>query len=150
MESAANELNLGALLPELGTTTGLIRLCFALMMLAGPLVVLAFGLLYKYKPPKEANYSLGYRFWWGMASLDSWTYNQSIAGKIFVWLGLILSGVMLIAAIVFLFLDLMTMAMLSVLCLLVELVAIGGACIAINMLVMKKFDKDGYRRDEIA
>ena len=150
MESAANELNLGALLPDIGFVVVMIRLGLLAMVMAGPLVLLAFGLLYKFKPPKEANYSLGYRFWWGMASLASWTYSQQLAGTVFIFLGGALSAVMLLASIIFLFLEVMTMAMLSVLCLLIELAAIGIACLVINIIVMKKFDKDGYRRDEIA
>ena len=33
-------------------------------------------------------------------------------------------------------------------CVLIELVLIGLACVAVNVLVIMKFDKDGYRRGE--
>ena len=71
METAANEFDLGALLPSVGSVAGLIEFLLVLAMLAGPLLQLGFGLLYWFKPPQEANYGLGYRCWWGMASLAS-------------------------------------------------------------------------------
>ena len=42
----------------------------------------------------------------------------------------------------------MDMAWTAGICLICELVIIGGACIAINVAVMKKFDKDGFLREE--
>ena len=146
MDSAANEMNLGALLPSIGFVVVMLRLLAGALVLAGPLAMLGFGLLYTYKPPKEANYSLGYRCWWGMASLDSWTYTQKIAGEIFTVLGAALSAVMLIVGIVLLFLDMMAVMITAVICLGVELLVLAGACIVINVLVIRKFDRDGYAR----
>ena len=146
MESAANEFDLGALLPSVGSVVALAEVLIILVVLAGPLLTLGLGLLYWFKPPAEANYGLGFRCWWGMASLDSWQFTQQLAGKIFTILG----GVMTLAAIVVSVLmagmELMAMtdwAAVSVLC---ELVLIGLACLAINIVLICKFDKDGYRR----
>lgn len=148
MESAANELNLGALLPDIGFVIVLLRLLTGMLVLVGPVVLLIFGLMYTYKPPKEANYSVGYRFWWGMASLDAWTFTQKLAGKLFTLVGAGLSAVMLIVSLVLLFLPMMATVITAAVCLLIELLVIGGICIAINVIVMKKYDKDGFLREE--
>ena len=146
MESAASELNIGALLPDLGTVMGLIRLLFCLAVLAGPVMMLVFGRMYRKNPPKEANYSVGYRFWWGMASLESWTFTQNLAGKIFPVVGSVLTGIAAVICILLLFLNPMAMAWTAVITMVAELAAIGGSCIFINVKVMKTFDKEGYRR----
>ena len=149
MESAANELNLGALIPDLSTVMGWIELAFRVAVMAGPLILLGFGLVYLLSPPKEANYGLGYRFWWGMASLEAWTYTQRLAGLVWSAMGAVLTIVLALICAGFRGMDPMDMAWTAVGCIVAELVLVSGACIAINVTVMKKFDKDGFRRDEV-
>ena len=148
MESAASELNLGALLPDLSTVMGWIELAFRVAVMAGPLILLGFGLVYLLSPPKEANYGLGYRFWWGMASLEAWTFTQRIAGMVWTALGAVLTIVMALICAGFRGMDPMDMAWTACICVIVELVLVAAACIAVNLVVMKKFDKDGYLREE--
>ncbi|MBE6957551.1 MAG: SdpI family protein [Ruminococcaceae bacterium] len=148
METATNELDLGALLPSVGSVLGLIKILLVLAMLAGPLLQLGFGLLYWFKPPQEANYGLGYRFWWGMSSLDAWKFTQLLAGKVFTVMGGALTLIAIVVSIIIGGLELEDMANWAAICVLIELVLIGLGCLAINILVMLKFDKDGYRRDE--
>ena len=64
--------DIAAFLPQLDSLMGWVETLLRLCVMAGPLILLGFGLLYLLAPPKEANYSLGYRFWWSMASLDAW------------------------------------------------------------------------------
>ncbi len=148
MGTAASEMDLGALLPDVGTVVGLIEFALWLLVLAGPLMLLGFGLLYRYRPPAEANFGLGYRFWWGMASLEAWRYTQRLAGIIWTILGAALTAIMLVVCIVLQCLDTMTMVIGCAVCVGIELILVAAACITINVLVMKKYDKDGYRRDE--
>lgn len=148
MESAASELNLGALLPDLSTVMGWIELAFRVAVMAGPLILLGFGLVYLLSPPKEANYGLGYRFWWGMASLEAWTFTQRIAGMIWSALGAVLTIIMALICAGFRGMDPMDMAWTACICVIVELVLVAAACIGINVIVMKKFDKDGFPREE--
>ena len=148
MESAASELNLGALLPDLSTVMGWIELAFRVAVMAGPLILLGFGLVYLLSPPKEANYGLGYRFWWGMASLEAWTFTQRIAGMIWSALGAVLTIIMALICAGFRGMDPMDMAWTACICVIVELVLVAAACIGINVIVMKKFDKDGFSREE--
>ena len=147
METAASEMNLGALLPNVGTVVGLIEFLLWLAILAGPLTLLGFGLLFRYRPPKEANYGVGYRFWWGMASLEAWKYTQRLAGIIWTLLGGALTVIMLVVCIILQCQGPMTLAVGAVICLLCELLLVAAACITINVLVMRKYDKDGYLRD---
>lgn len=148
METAASELNLGALLPDLSTFMGRIELILRIAVMAGPILLLGFGLVYLLAPPKEANYGLGYRFWWGMASLEAWTFTQRIAGMVWSALGAVLTIVMALICSGFRDLDPMDMVWRAVYCLIAELILVAAACIAINVVVMKKFDKDGFLRDE--
>lgn len=148
METAASELNLGALLPDLSTFMGWIELILRIAVMAGPILLLGFGLVYLLAPPKEANYGLGYRFWWGMASLEAWTFTQRIAGMVWSALGAVLTIVMALICSGFRDLDPMDMVWRAVYCLIAELILVAAACIAINVVVMKKFDKDGFLRDE--
>ena len=149
MESAASELNLGALLPDLSTVMGLIELAFRVAVMAGPILLLGFGLVYLLSPPKEANYGLGYRFWRGMASQEAWTYTQRIAGMVWSTLGAALTIILAIVCAFFRGMEPMNMAWAAGICVIVELVLVAAACIAINVVVMRKFDKDGYLREEI-
>ena len=150
MGTAAGEMNLGALLPSVGTAVGLIEFALWLAILAGPLMLLGFGLLFRYRPPAEANFGVGYRFWWGMASLESWRYTQRLAGIIWTILGAGLTAIMLVVCIILQCCGTMVLAMGAAVCLIIELVLVAAACITINVLVMKKYDKDGYLREETA
>ena len=146
METTTNEFDLGTLLPGVGSVVGLVQALLVIAMLAGPLLQMGFGLLYWFKPPQEANHSLGYRCWWGMASLDAWRFTQQLAGKIFTIMGGVLTLAAIVMAIVINGFELMPMAMWAAVCMICELVLIGLACVAINVVVILKFDRYGYRR----
>ena len=148
MDTASGELNLGALLPDMSTVIGWIELIARIAVMAGPILLLGFGLVYLLAPPKEANYGLGYRFWWGMASLKAWKFTQRLAGMVWSGLGAVLTIVMALICAGFRDLEPMDMVQRAGTCLIWELVLIAAACIAINVTVMVKFDKDGFRRDE--
>ena len=148
METAANEFDIGALLPSVGSVVGLIQALLVLAMVTGPLLQLGFGLLYWFKPPQEANHGLGYRFWWGMASLDAWRFTQQLAGKVFTVMGGVLTLAAIVMGIVISGFELMDQANWAAVCVLCELVLIGLGCLAIDILVVLKFDKDGYRRED--
>ena len=140
------DFDLAAFLPKLDDVIGWIEMVLRIAVMAGPLLLRGFGLLYLLAPPKEANYSLGYRFWWGMSSLDAWQFTQHIAGLVWSALGTGLTIVMALICNSFRRMEPMDMVWSAVKCLGWELVLVVLACLAINITVFAKFDNTGYRR----
>lgn len=142
------DFDLAAFLPEMNTLIGWVETVLRLCVMAGPLALLGFGLLYRLAPPKEANYSLGYRFWWSMASLDAWQYTHKLVGLVWSALGLVLTVIMALVCNAFRRMAPMDMVWSAVTCLGWELALTAVACIAINVQIVRVFDKDGFRRNE--
>ena len=139
-------IDLGALMPDLSTLLGWVELVLRLCVMAAPLLLLGFGLVFLLAPPKEANYGLGYRFWWGMSSLQAWQYTQRIAGMIWAGLGALLTIVMALLCTGLRDLEPMDMAWRAGVYMLWEIGLTVAACVAIDVLVIVRFDKDGYLR----
>ena len=135
-------------MPALDTVLGWIEMLTRIAVMVGPVLMLGFGLLYLLAPPKEANYSLGFRCWWGMSSLDAWQFTQKIAGMIWSVLGLILTVVMALICNAFRRMEPMDMVWTAVKCLGWELGLTLVATLAVNVIVIVVFDKDGYRRKD--
>ena len=148
IKSLLEGFDIAAFLPELDTVMGWVEMLLRIAVMAGPLLLLGFGLLYLLAPPKEANYSLGFRCWWGMSSLDAWQFTQHIAGLVWSALGTGLTIVMALICNSFRRMEPMDMVWSAVKCLGWELALTAIACIAINVMVIVKFDKDGFRRNE--
>ena len=144
-----SDFDVAAFLPEMGTFLGWVEFLLRLCVMAGPLLLLGFGLLYLLAPPKEANYSLGYRFWWSMASLDAWIFTHRIVGHVWTALGFVLTVIMALICNAFRRMAPMDMVWCAVWCLVAEVVLTGIACLAINILVVITFDEKGFRRKEI-
>ncbi len=140
--------DIAAFLPEVHSFMGIVELVLRICVMAAPLAILGFGMLYLLAPPKEANHSLGYRFWWSMASLDAWQFTHRLAGYIWTGLGLVLTVILALICNAFRRMNAMDMVFWALGCLIAELVLIGVSCIVINVTVMKTFDKDGFRRSE--
>ena len=145
LKSLFEGFDIAAFLPELTTILGWVETLLRLAVMAAPLLLLGFGLLYLLAPPKEANYSLGFRCWWGMSSLDAWQFTQKIAGMIWSVLGLILTVVMALICNAFRRMEPMDMVWTAVKCLGWELGLTLVATLAVNVIVIVVFDKDGYR-----
>ena len=148
LKSLFEGFDIAAFLPELTTILGWVETLLRLAVMAAPLLLLGLGLLYLLAPPKEANYSLGFRCWWGMSSLDAWQFTQKIAGMIWSVLGLILTVVMALICNAFRRMEPMDMVWTAVKCLGWELGLTLVATLAVNVIVIVVFDKDGYRRKD--
>ncbi len=135
------------LIPDLSTVMGWVEMAIRLAVMAGPLIMLGLGLLSLLAPPKEANYGLGYRCWWGMASLEAWKYTQRLAGMIWSSLGAALTIVFAFICNGLRGMNGMEMVIRGAKCIFWELIFVAAACIAIDVMVMKAFDKDGFRRE---
>lgn len=143
-----SDFDVAAFLPEMGTFLGWVETLLRLCVMAGPLLLLGFGLLYLLAPPKEANYSLGYRFWWSMASLDAWVFTHKIVGHVWTALGFVLTLIMAFVCNAFRRMAPMDMVWCAVKCLIWEAVLTFIVCLAINILVVVTFDEKGFRRKE--
>jgi hypothetical protein len=142
----AEGIDLGALVPEMADVVLWIEQLLRIGVMAAPLLLLGFGLIFLLAPPKEANYGLGYRFWWGMSSLEAWQFTQRIAGMVWAALGAVLTIIMSLLCNGFRDMDPVAMGTLAGKYILWELGLVVAACIAIDVVVVVKFDRFGYRR----
>ena len=144
-ELVAN-FDIANILPKLDSFLGWMELLIRLAVMAGPILVLVFGCIYFFMPPKEANHSLGYRFYWGMGSVQAWRFTQRIAGTVWSVLGGVLTAIMLIITFVFGALNTMDIANTAITCVVWELILIGLSCVFINTVVYKRYDRKGEVR----
>lgn len=141
-----SDFNLENFLPKLDTLLGWVEMLLRLAVMVGPLLLLGCGLVYLLLPPKEANHSAGYRCWWGMASLEAWQFTQRIAGLVWTVLGIVLTIVMAFICNGYRKMEVMDMAWSAVSCIGWEIVLTLVSCLAINLVVVIFYDRDGYRR----
>ena len=135
-----------ALLPDLSKVfDSLVPICrFAVM--AGPLVLLLLGLSYLCLTPKEANYYLGYRCYFGMGSEYAWRFTQRLAGWLFTAAGAALTVVMFAISVRFPYMALTDMVWKAASCLLVELAAAVLLILTVNISAAIHFDRKGKHR----
>lgn len=135
-------------LPKLDNVLGWVDLLVRLAVLAGPVLILVLGLMYYISPPKEANHQVGYRFYWGMGSVQAWRFTQRIAGTVWIVLGGVLTVIMLLMTFFFGTMDALEMANAAMICVLWQLVLIGLSCVFINVVVAKRYDRKGEVRPD--
>ena len=134
------------LLPDLSKVfDSLAPLCRIAVMI-GPLVLLVLGLSYLFLTPKEANYYVGYRCYFGMGSEYAWRFTQRLAGFLFAGVGLVLSIVMFAISISFSYMQLPDMVWKAASCLVVELAAAVLLILIVNISAMYHFDRKGKHR----
>lgn len=141
--------NIGSLIPSLESLLGTLDLLARVFVMAGPLALLGLGLYYFLLPPKEANYSAGYRFRYGMSKVKVWRFMQRIAGMVYSGVGLVLTVVMAIICIRFGGMEAEEMLWTAVKCILWELGIIAFASLAINVTVIVFYDSQGNSRKEM-
>ena len=135
-----------ALMPEIDTVFSKILLVCRGAVIIGPVILLILGLMDLFLTPKEANYYLGYRCYFGMGSDKAWQFTQRIAGLVFCGLGGVLTVVMLAMALSFGHMESMAMVWRTVWCLVWEAVLVLLATLTINLLAMYWFDRKGELR----
>ena len=144
-ELVAN-FDIANILPELDSFLGWMELLIRLAVMAGPLLVLIFGCIYFFMPPKEANHSLGYRFYWGMGSEYAWRFTQRLAGFVWMIAGGLLTLIMFFVTVAVGGKDLAQMGYDAVVCLFWELGVIVVACLAIDVVVLLRYNRKGRVR----
>ena len=138
--------DLGAILPDLNSIVDGLAPIMKIALLAGPIILLVLGLMYLFVVPKEANYTFGYRCYFGMGSVNAWRYTQRLAGILFTGVGLILTLVMFSVTSGFAEMDVMDMLWKTVKCGIWEAVIIALANIVIRLAVAFYFDSKGHLR----
>ena len=135
-----------ALLPDLAKVFSSLEPLCRTAVLIGPVVLLLLGLSYLLLSPKEANYYLGYRCYFGMGSEYAWRYTQRLAGFLFTGTGLVLSVVMFLICAGFGKMELSDMVWQAASCLLVELAAAILLILSVNLTTAFRFDRKGNHR----
>ena len=138
--------NPASLLPELDMVLGCLEPVCRVAVLAGPVLMLLFGLLYIFAAPKEANYHLGYRCYYGMGSVEAWRYTQRLAGIVLAALGLVLSVAMLLISGSFSKMEIMALLWRTIYCLAAQAILLAVSCMTINTVVALRFDGKGLER----
>ena len=135
-----------SLLPELDTVVGKLALLARIVVLVGPVAVLLMGLVYLFAVPKEANYYIGYRCYYGMGSVEAWRFTQRLAGIVFAALGLVSGIAMVLISGGFAAMDTMDLLWRAVYCVLFEAGSVAVACLSINIVAALRFDGKGNER----
>ncbi len=141
------DFDISTLLPDLGSMLGKVDLVLRIAVLLAPLVILGLGLLYFLAPPKEANHNFGYRFYWGMSSVESWLFTQKLAGAIWSVLGFVLLVVMAILCGSFKGMEAMAMVEKAIKLIFWELALVAVSCVVIDLTVIVLFNSKGIRRN---
>jgi len=135
-----------ALLPDLSRLfDSLVPVCRIAVMI-GPLVILALGLSYLFLAPKEANWYLGYRCYFGMGSEYAWRFTQRLAGMIFTGLGAVLTVIMFIITGRFPYMEITAMVWRALECMTAEAIAALAAVLIINISTAIHFNRKGQHR----
>lgn len=148
IKTLLSDFDPAALLPELDTFLGKVELIMRIAVMAGPIVLLVLGLWYLLLPPKEANHSVGYRFFWGMNSVEAWRFTQKVAGIVWGLLGLALTVIMFFLSAGFRGKETMELVELAVKCIFWELGLVAISCLGIDIAVVVVFNSKGIRRRE--
>ena len=140
------EFDIAGMFPEMGKFLHTLTVLLRVILLAGPVVMTALGVIYFFFPPKEANYSLGYRSNWSMSSVEVWTYAQRIAGLLYMCLGGLLTFAMTIVIIVIRNSEPISMLTTSLICLLIQVALVVASWIVIEIFLRRYFDVNGNKK----
>ena len=141
-----DNLDVSKLVPELDSLLGKATSLAGWAVMIGPLLLLVLGLIYFFKPPKEANHSFGFRTYFGMGSVEAWQYTQRLAGLVLGCLGILLTVIMGIVCLSWGNKDTLQLLDKAVVCLIWEVVLTAAACLGITVHISLRYDKNGDRR----
>ena len=146
LKSLINDFDPMKLIPDLGNLLGWLELAIRVSVMVGPAILLALGLWYLILPPKEANHVAGYRFYWGMGSVDAWRFTQRMAGIVWGLLGLGLTIMGVLVTNKYPDMNAMEMAYNAITCIVLQIALAFGSCIIMNIVLFVMFDMKGRRR----
>ena len=143
LSSLLRDFDITKLLPEMDTFLGQLRFWLGLFVTIGPLVMLALGLLYFFKPTGSRHSLFGYRSYYTSGSDAAWRFAQRIAGMCWIAVGGGLFVIMLIISLLYGLMDPLKMAITTLVCVCGELLLVIASQVFIHRQVLKYFDKDG-------
>jgi hypothetical protein len=146
LKNLLTEFDPAAFVPQLGSVIGWMELILRICVLAGPIALLVMGLWYLILPPKEANHIAGYRFFWGMGSVQSWKVMQFLAGVGWAASGLVLTITMVVITNGYRGMDMMAMGYSAIRCILWQIGAAALTCVLVNLSMMIMFTFKGDLR----
>ena len=135
-----------SLLPDLTRLFDSLAPVCRIAVMIGPLVILLLGLSYLFLAPKEANWYLGYRCYFGMGSEYAWRFTQRLAGVIFTGLGAVLTAVMFIITGRFAYMEVTAMVWRALECMAAEAIAALVAVLTVNTSAAIHFNRKGQHR----
>ncbi len=121
-----------------------------LLVLIGPLLMLGFGIYYLFFSPKEANHSVGYRFFYAMSQIQVWQYAQRLAGLAYSVLGGVLLVIIGLVSLSFGSKPAPDMVWLAAKCLLWEVILAVIVTLAVDGMIIAFFDSKGNPRKSAA
>ena len=139
-------VDIAQLLPDLQTILRYADRIARFALMIGPVVLLFLGLHYLLRAPKEANYTTGYRFRWGMASVESWRFMQQVAGIAWTALGIGMVVAMGITGGRLSGLEIMDLLFVVIKRLVLQVILLLSSCLVIDLLVLVRYDRKGKRR----
>ena len=137
---------LGSQLPSVDTLMQGLKGWVTLLVLIGPVLMVGLGIYYLFFSPKEANHSVGYRFFYAMSQVQVWQYAQRLAGVAYAGLGVILLVIMGLISLSFGLLATPDMVWLAAKCLMWEVILAIIATLAVDIIIIAFFDSKGNPR----
>lgn len=146
IKDSLDRIKLESLLPDLSNFASSVLTFTRWAMLLGPLVILVLGVLYLIAAPKEANYTTGYRCFFGMGSVQAWRFTQRLAGIVWAALGLILAIIAMVNVGKLVETELMDSMFLAGKFILGQAATVFVSALCINAVVFARYDRKGIRR----
>ena len=139
-------LDIAALLPDIMEIMNGIALLTQIALFLAPLILLGLGLYYFLLSPKEANFTTGYRCYYGMGSEEAWRFTQRLAGVIWTLAGITLTLGVVLLRYRFAAMDLIQLMWTAIFCLLLQGAIVLVLRALIHFIVLLRYDRKGNKR----
>ncbi|MBR4972248.1 MAG: SdpI family protein [Oscillospiraceae bacterium] len=139
-------LDIAALLPDIMDIMNGIALLAQIALFLAPLILLGLGLYYFLLSPKEANFTTGYRCYYGMGSEEAWRFTQRLAGVVWTLAGITMTLGVVLLRYRFAALDLSQLMWTAIFCLLLQGAIVLVLRALIHFIVLLRYDRKGNKR----
>ncbi len=145
MDNAISNL-LDMIVPDMATLLADMRFWLGLVLILGPVLLLAIGAYDYYLAPPEANHKAGYRTYYGMGSVKAWRYTQKLAGAVFMMVGAGLLVASIICCFVMIAQGIGAAVTTGLVMLIIQVAAVLAAYGFIEFSVARRFDENGKEK----